>query len=441
MDFYSLIVFVLMIVGLLIGIFSGYYLFAVLGGLGLIFGLLFWDYAVINLVTTSAFSTLGNYTMLAVPLFIFMGNIMEKSGLAGKIFHSLSLLLGRLKGGLAVAALIISLLFAASTGIVGATVVTMGLLFLPAMLDRKYDPKLATGVINSGGTLGILLPPSIMLIVYGPMAQISVGQLFYAVLIPGILLGIVYIIYVLIVAHVKPDSAPAIPKEELAKYTLKDKVIGVFHILPIAVIILAVLGSIWFGIAPPTEAAAIGSLAAMIVALCYGKLNIKVLKETVFNTLQTTSMIYAILFLGTFFVSVFMRLGGGDIVKEAFLSLSLGKWAILAIMLLVVFILGMLMDWIASLLIIVPIFTPIAADLGFDPIWFAAIICIMYQSSFITPPFAPAIFYLKGVAPKGVKTGDIMKGVIPFVLLQVFVLILCIIFPEIILWLPSKIIQ
>jgi len=440
MDGYSLFIFVLMIVGLLIGIFSGYYLFIVLGGLGLIFGYLFWSETVINLLTTSAFTAMQNYTMLAVPLFIFMGNIMEKSGLAHKIFHSLSILLGRIKGGLAVAALLISLLFAASTGIVGATVVTMGLLFLPAMLERKYDVKLATGVISSGGTLGILIPPSIMLIVYGPLAQISVGQLFYAVLVPGILLGFVYIIYVLIIAHVKPGTAPAIPEEELAQYTLKDKLIGILHILPIAVIILSVLGSIWFGIAPPTEAAALGSLAAMVVALCYGKLNFKVLKETLYNTLQTTSMIYAILFMGTFFVSVFMRLGGGDVVEQAFTSLPFGKWVIFALMLLVVFILGLLMDWVASILIIVPIFTPIALSLGFDPIWFAAMICIMYQTSFITPPFAPALFYLKGVAPKTVKTSDIMNGAWPFVFLQLLVLVLCAIFPQLILWLPSKII-
>ncbi|WP_404332565.1 TRAP transporter large permease subunit [Mesobacillus maritimus] len=440
MDGQSILVFVLMIAGLLVGIFSGYYLFIILGGLGLIFGYLFWSETVINLVTTSAFTAMQNYTMLAVPLFIFMGNIMEKSGLAHKIFHSLSILLGKLKGGLAVSALLISLLFAASTGIVGATVVTMGLLFLPAMLERKYDVKLATGVITSGGTLGILIPPSIMLIVYGPLAQISVGQLFYAVLIPGILLGITYIGYVLIVAHVKPDSAPAIPEEELAQYTLKDKLIGILHILPIAVIILSVLGSIWFGVAPPTEAAALGSLAAMIVALCYGKLSFTVLKETLYNTLQTTSMIYAILFLGTFFVSVFMRLGGGDVVEQAFTSLPFNKWMILALMLLVVFILGLLMDWVASILIIVPIFTPIATGLGFDPIWFAAMICIMYQTSFITPPFAPALFYLKGVAPKTVKTKDIMNGAWPFVCLQLLVLILCAIFPELILWLPSKII-
>ncbi|HZG70924.1 MAG TPA: TRAP transporter large permease subunit, partial [Chondromyces sp.] len=198
--------------------------------------------------------------------------------------------------------------------------------------------------------------------------------------------------------------------------------------------------TIWFGIAPPTEAAAIGSLAAMIVALAYGKLNFKVVKETLYQTIQTTSMIYAILFLGSFFVSVFMRLGGGDVVEQALTSLPFGKWAIFAIMLSVVFILGMLMDWIASLLIVVPVFTPIAASLGFDPIWFAAMVCIMYQTSFITPPFAPAIFYLKGVAPDTVKTSDIMKGVWPFVGLQILVIILCTIFPELILWLPSKII-
>ncbi|OLO37876.1 C4-dicarboxylate ABC transporter [Alkalihalophilus pseudofirmus] len=440
MDAQTILIFVLMIVGLLIGIFSGYYLFLVLGGLALIFGVIFWGDAAINLITTSAFTSMKNYTLLAIPLFIFMGNMMEKSGLAEKIFHSLSLLLGRIKGGLAVAVLLVSLLFAASTGVVGATVVTMGLLFLPAMLQRGYNPKLATGVICSGGSLGILIPPSIMLIIYGPLAQISVGQLFYAVMIPGALLGVLYIIYVLIRAQINPDYAPAVPKEELDQYSLKEKLIGILHIFPIGIIVVAVLGSIWFGIAPPTEAAAVGALAAMLVALAYRKLNFKVLKETLYVTLQTTSMIYAILFLGNFFVSVFMRLGGGRVVEQVLTSLPFGKWGVFIIMLLAVFILGMLMDWIASILIIVPIFTPIAIALGFDPLWFAAMICIMYQTSFITPPFAPALFYLKGVAPKSVSTGQIMSGVWPFVAIQVLLIILCALFPSLILWLPNKLI-
>lgn len=440
MDTLSLIIFLLMIASLFIGIFTGYYLYIILGSIGLIFGLVFWGVQSINLLTSSALNAIENYTLLAIPLFVFMGNMLERSGIADHLFHSLNIILGRLRGGLAVSALLISILFAASTGVVGATVVTMGMLFLPAMLERGYDKKLATGVIASGGSLGILIPPSIMLIVYGPMAQISVGQLFYAVLTPGLLLGVTYIIYVLVVANINPKTAPSMSTAELDKYSTKDKIVGLIHIIPVLIIVVIVLGSIWFGIAPPTEAAALGALASMLLALVYRKLNLEVIKETLYRTLQTTGMIYGILFLATFFVSVFMRLGGGDIVEQTFLSLPFGDLGILIAMLLLVFILGLLMDWIASLLVIVPIFTPIASELGFDPIWFAAIICVMYQTSFITPPFAPSLFYLRGVAPSDVKTKDIMTGVWPFVGLQVLIVILCIIFPQIILWLPDRMI-
>jgi tripartite ATP-independent transporter DctM subunit len=430
-----------MLIGLIFFIFSGYYVFAVLGGLALISGYLFWGEAVVNLLSLSAFGTLKNYTMLAVPLFVFMGNMIERSGIAEKLFHSLSIILGRLRGGLAVSALIISIVFAASTGIVGAAVVTMGLLFLPAMLKQGYNKEMATGVICAGGTLGILIPPSIMIIVYGPAAGLSVGQLFYASLIPGVILGASYIVYVVVRSYINKDFAPPLPDEELAKYTWKDKILGLLHIIPVLLVVLSVLGAIWFGIAPPTEAAAVGAFAATIIAAAYGKLNFKVLKETLYNTIQTSTMIYMIMIFAAFLVGVFMRIGGGEVVENALLGLPFGKWGIFVIMMIIVFVLGFLMDWIASLLIIVPIFTPLAATLGFDPIWFAGMVLIMYQTSFLTPPFAYSIFYLKGIAPKGVETSHIMRGVIPFVLLQFLVLILAAIFPEIITWLPEKLIE
>lgn len=441
MDNIELYIFIGMIVALIIGIFSGYYIYAVMGSIGLIFGLLFWGTKSFNLISSSAIDALQNYTLLAIPLFIFMGNMLDKSGVADRLFHSLNIILGRLKGGLAVSALLISIMFAASTGVVGATVVTMGVLFLPTMLKQGYSKKLATGVIASGGSLGILIPPSIMLIIYGPLAQISVGQLFYAVLIPGLLLGVLYIAYVLIISHLYPDVAPSLSEEELNKYSKKDKIFGLIHIIPILVVVVVVLGSIWYGIAPPTEAAALGAFAAMLLALVYRKLSFKVIKETLHQTLLTTSMMFGILFMATFFVSVFMRLGGGNVVETAFEALPFGKFGILVVMLIIVFILGLIMDWIASLLIIVPIFTPIAASLGFDPIWFAALICVMYQTSFLTPPLAPSIFYLRGVAPPEVKTKDIMNGVWPFVGMQVLVVILCIVFPQLILWLPEMMVS
>lgn len=433
-------IFILMLIGLMLGIFSGYYLFVILGGLGVLFGYIFWGPGVVNLIFLNVFGTMKNYTLLAIPLFIFMGNMLEISGVAEKLFKILGITLGGLRGGLAVAALIISILFAATTGVVGASVVTMGLLFLPAMLRNNYDKGLASGVICAGGTLGILIPPSIMLVIYGPAAGISVGRLFYAALVPGVLMGLMYIAYVLIRAYLDPDFAPPLPLEERQKYTTKEKFLGiVINVLPVFAIILAVLGVIWFGIAPPTEAAAIGAFASMIVAFVYGRLSIKVLRDTLYRTLQTSSMIYMVIIFAGLFVGVFMRLGGDQVVKQALLSLPFGKWGIFAVMMLVVFILGFLMDWIASLLIIVPIFTPIAATLGFNPIWFAATVCIMYQTSFLTPPFAYAIFYLKGIAPPEVTTKDIIKGVWPFVLIQLFTVLLVTVFPQIVLWLPNKI--
>jgi tripartite ATP-independent transporter DctM subunit len=437
----ALSIFLLMLVGLMGGIFSGYYLFIVLGGIGLLFGLIFWGEGVIGLINLSAFGVVKNYTLLAIPLFVFMGNMIEKSGVAEKLFHSLSINLGRLKGGLAVSALVISIVFAASTGVVGASVVTMGMLFLPAMLNRNYDKRMATGVICAGGTLGILIPPSIMIIIYGPTAGLSVGKLFYAAMVPGLLMGALYICYVLIRSYLNPDFAPALPDEELAKYSRKEKLIGILHIIPVLLIVLAVLGAIWFGIAPPTEAAAIGAIASVFIAAGYRRLNLKVLKEALYSTLQTSTMLYMIVIFAALFVGVFMRLGGGKVVEQAMLGLPFGIWGVFIVMMLIVFLLGFLMDWIASILIIVPIFTPIAATLGFDPIWFAGMVLVMYQTSFLTPPFAYSIFYLKGIAPPSVKTIDIMRGVMPFVGIQLLVVILCALFPELILWLPQKLIE
>lgn len=436
----SLTIFILMIVGLMIGIFSGYYLFVVLGALGLFFGYLFWGGAVVNLITINTFDVLKNYTLLAIPLFIFMGNIIEHTGIAGRLFHALNINLGRLRGGLAVSALLISILFGASTGVVGATVVTMGVLFLPEMLKRKYDKEMSTGVICAGGTLGVLIPPSIMLILYGPAAGISVGKLFYAALIPGLLMGGLYIVYILIRAYMNPNFAPAVPRQELAQYSTKEKMMGLLHVLPVLFIVLAVLGSIWFGIAPPTEAAAVGCFAALLVAAAYRELTLTVIKKSLYNTIQSSAMVYMIIIFAGFFVSVFMRLGGGAVVEQAIQAIPLNKWGIFVVMMLIVFVLGLLMDWIASILIIIPIFTPIAAALGFDPIWFATMVCIMYQTSFLTPPFAYSIFYLKGIAPPEIETRDIMRGVWPFVGLQIITIIVCAVFPQLILFLPNMIV-
>jgi tripartite ATP-independent transporter DctM subunit len=438
MELSAITVFILMLLSLIMGVFSGYYIFVVLGGLGVIFGLIFWGLDIFNLVFITTFGVMKNYTLLAIPLFVFMGHMLERSGIAKNLFHILGVSLGNLRGGLAVSALFISILFAACTGIVGASVVTMGLLFLPPMLSRGYNKSLACGVVCAGGTLGILIPPSIMLVVYGSAAGISVGKLFYSCMAPGVLMGFLYIIYVLVKCYLNPQAGPPVPLDERAAIPAREKIVGILvNMVPVVVLILSVLGVIWLGIAPPTEAAAIGAFASMIIAAVYRKLDFQVLKDTVYNTLHTTSLIYMIVVCAGIFVGVFMRLGCGKIMEEMLLGLPFGKWGVFFSMMLVIFILGFLMDWVASILIIIPIFSPIAASLGFDPVWFATMVCIMYQTSFLTPPFAYSIFYLKGIAPPSVQTSDIINGVWPFVGLQIVTLLLCIAFPQLALWLPG----
>lgn len=428
----------LMLLVLFAGIFSGYYLFAILGGTAFIFGYLFWGPGVADMLYFTAFNTIKDYTLLAVPLFIYMGSMLDKSGVAEKLFDVLSIVLGRMKGGLAVAAMTIAILFAATTGIVGASVVAMGLIFLPAMLRRNYDKAYATGVIASGGTLGILIPPSIMLVILGSSANVSVARLFYGAMVPGLLLGFCYIIYIIIRAKLNPELGPPLPEAELSKYSTGWKVKNLLiHVFPVLSIVLAVLGTIWLGIAPPTEAAAVGGFAATIVALVYKKLNLKVLTDTLKQTMLTSAMVYAIMIFAGFFASVFMRIGGNKVISNLFLSLPFDKWGIFAIMMLIIFLLGFIMDWLCALMIIIPVFLPIAIQAGFDPLYFCIMICLINQTSFLTPPFAMAIFYLKGVAPPGVSLSHIINGVWPYCVIVLGVFLLCCIFPDIIMWLPS----
>jgi tripartite ATP-independent transporter DctM subunit len=438
----SMLVFISMTLGLIVGIMSGYYLFAAMGTVGIFFGLIFWGPDVLNQLYFSAFNTMKDYTLLAIPLFVFMGSMLDKSGVAEKLFDVLSIALGRVKGGLAIAAMLIAILFAATTGIIGASVVAMGLIFLPAMLSRNYEKSFASGLICAGGSLGILIPPSIMLVILASTANVSVGQMLYAALIPGILLGLSYIVYIVIRANLQPHLAPPLPDTELNKYSKGEVVKGVFlHVLPVFVIILAVLGTIWVGIAPPTEAAAIGAFASILIALIYRRLNLKVLNEAARETVLTSAMVYFIIIFANLFVSVFMRLGGSKVVANAFSSLPFGPWGIFAIMMLVVFLLGFIMDWIAASLIIIPVFVPIIKTLGFDVIWFLTMVAIVFQTAFLTPPVATAIFYLKGIAPPEVSTTDIIKGIWPYVLIVFLVIILCSVFPEIIMWLPGKLLS
>jgi len=429
----------LMLVTLIGLIVLGYPVAFVLGGLAAIFGLTFVGPEVINMFMLRLFNNMGNYILLAIPLFVFMGVIIEKSGLASRLYDAAYVILGKLRGGLAVSTLFTCTVFAAATGVIGASVVTMGLLGLPSMLKYKYDKPLATGSICAGGTLGILIPPSVLILIYGPLAGLSVGKLFMAAFIPGLVLAVLYVAYVLVRCYLNPDLAPSLPPDhpDLQVSWQRKAYLFTTSILPVAVLIIAVLGSIFFGVAAPTEAAGVGALAAMLLALAYKQLNLQNLKEAVYSTMTISCMIYLVLIGAGFFTGVFINVGGDEVVKSLVLGLPLPNWGILLVMFFILFIMGMFIDWIGVLMIAVPLFTPIADTLGYNPLWFAMMFIVVMQTSFLTPPFAYSIFYLKGIAPPEVTTGHIYRGVVPFIILQGVGLLLLALFPQLILWLPG----
>lgn len=430
-----------MFIGLFAGIFFGYPTAFVLGGLSMIFGTIMLGPEVFGFFIVRLEGVMKSYTLLAVPLFLFMGVFIEKSGVAERLFSSLYLLLGGLRGGLGISTIAISALFAAATGVVGASEVTIGLMALPAMLLRNYSKSMACGSVCAGGTLGILIPPSVMIVIYGPIAGISVGKLFLGAVVPGILLALMYIVYIAIRCYFRPEDGPPMAAGE-RQVPLKRKLFLLFtSILPPAILIFAVLGSIFLGIAAVTEAAAVGAIASIALAGAYRRLNLQVIREACVQTLLITSMILMIAVAAAFFSTVFVALGGDDVISKLFLNLPLGKWGILFAIMSLLVVLGMFIDWIGIVFIVVPLITPIGETLGFDPIWFALLVMVNLQISFLTPPFAYSIFYLKGITPPEVKTTDIYRGVIPFVGLQIIGLSLCIIFPELITFLPGLMIK
>lgn len=426
---------ILMFVGILVGVFLGFPIAFTLAGLGCVFGFVGWGDAIIPLMASKTFSVFQNYTYVSIPLFVFMGCMLDKSGVADKAFGVLNYWLRNVRGGLGIATIILCTIFAACTGVVGASVTAMGLLALPAMINRGYDHSLATGIVGAGGTLGILIPPSIMLVLYGPMASISVVDLFSAAIVPGLMLALGYLIYVIIFVHVKKDAIVT-PEgaEEIEKYTILD---GIKAFVPFLFIIFMVLGLILFGICSPTEASAAGAFGATLLALLTKNLNLKVLFEAGKSTLQTTAMVIFVAVGANIFTSVFFGVGADKVLSNFVLNLGLGQWGMIIAILLLVFVLGMLIDWVGILLIVVPIFMPIITGLGVDSLWASMLIIVMLQSSFLTPPFAYALFYIKGVAPKCVTIGEIYKGVIPFICIIFIVLILLMVFPGIVSFLPN----
>lgn len=434
---------ILMLGGVIVGVLSGFPLAIPIGGIGLLFGYALFGTPIFDLMASRLFALITNYTFLAVPLFIFMGFMLERSGIAEKMFTALYLWLGGFRGGLAIITVLIGTIMAATVGVIAASVTLLTLIALPAMIKRGYSKSLAAGSICAGGTLGILIPPSVMLVIYGPMAAISVGKLFMAAIFPGLILSSLYVSYIAIRCWFQPKIAPPVPAEERAVPFIKKMTMLATSMVPPSLIILAVLGSIFFGIAPPTEAAAIGAFAATLLIIISGRFNWQIMKEVTQLTLRISSMIYLIGAFASIFVAVFLSAGGGQVVEDFVLATPGGRWGIFAVVMFIYFILGFFIDWLGILFIMVPIITPIGATLGFDPLWFGMMIIINLQMSFLTPPFAFAIFYLRGAAAPelGVTMADIIRGVIPFTVLIMIGLGLFIAFPDIILWLPNIMIK
>ncbi|MEL6263221.1 MAG: TRAP transporter large permease subunit [Cyanobacteria bacterium J06626_6] len=413
-----------------------------LGGVAILFGLLGIVFGVFDPVFLTAmpqriFGIMNNFTLLAIPYFIFMGAMLEKSGIAEDLLETMGSLFGRIRGGLAVAVVVVGALLAATTGVVAATVVTMGLISLPTMLRYGYNKDLATGVIAASGTLGQIIPPSIVLVVLADQLGISVGDLFLGSVIPGLMMAGAFVVHVLAIALIRPDLAPALPAEltNIRGRALTTKIIKVM-VPPLALIVL-VLGSIFFGVATPTEAGALGCFGAIILAALKGQLKIGELREVCDRTLRTTSMVIFILLGSTAFSLVFRGLRGDRFIFNALTNLPGGEVGFLLVSMATIFLLGFFIDFFEIAFIVVPLFAPIAQQLGIDLVWYGVIIGANMQTSFLTPPFGFALFYLRGVAPKEIATGNLYRGVIPFIALQLLVLVAIITFPQLVSWLPS----
>lgn len=382
-------------------------------------------------------SIMENYTLVAVPFFVFMGVMLEKSGLAEDLLQTMGRLFGRLRGGLAISVVGVGALLAASTGVVGASVVTMAVLALPVMLKHGYDRGLAAGTIAASGTLGQIIPPSLVLIILGDQMGVNVGSLFLGALLPGLLLAVLYVAWVVLVALLRPASAPALPGiqddfrvERLWRAVLRS-------LLPPLALMAVVLGSIFFGLATPTEAGALGAAGATLLALANRRLTVANLRAVSETTVRLTSMVFIILVGATAFATVFGALEGPGLVETLFAAVPGGEMGFLALVMVVLFVLGFFLDFIEISFIVVPLITPVAIGMGLDPVWFGVLIAMNLQASFLTPPLGFALFYLRGAAPPELRTADIYRGIVPFILIQLLMLVLIVFWPPLVLWLPG----
>ena len=428
----------MMFPALLTALFLGFPVAFSMMGVALFFGLVTFDTAVIFQFVQKIDAVASNFVLAAVPLFVFMGSMLERSGIAEKLFEAVHLWTRRLPGGLAIGTIVMCVIFAASTGVIGATETVVGLLAIPVMMKYAYDKGLISGTICAGGSLGTIIPPSVVVVVLGPVADVSVGDLFVGMIIPGLIMSSFYIAYILIRCTLDPNAGPRLPKSD-DDPTLAEKLrITLVALAPPVAMIAAVLGSIMFGFAAPTEAAALGAFGSMLLAIMYRQFSISVLREAAINTLKVTCMIILILLGGNMFAGVFVASGGVSVAEELIASAQLTPWLTLVVFLFICFVAGFVLDWISVLLIFIPVFIPIVKVLGYDPVWFCVMFLVVIQTSYLTPPMAPAIFYLRGISPPEITLQHMFKGVIPFIILQLICLSVVGWFPQTVLWLPTQ---
>lgn len=424
------IIALLLFISIFLLILYGYPVAFTLGGISVIYAVCFLEPAAFSALPPRIMGTMSNFVLLAVPLFVFMGIMLERSGVAATLLESMAMMFGRVRGGLAVSVVVVGTLLAASTGIVGATVITMGLISLPTMLRRHYEPELATGVIAAAGTLGQIIPPSIVLVLLGSVLNVSVGKLFAAALVPSLLLVAAYILYILGVAYLRPSAMPAIPAEEIKAFRAERyrwKMLTAF-VMPMSLIAI-VLGSIMAGIASPTEAAAMGAMGATLLTVLQGKFSLAVLRAVMEDTAHLTSMVFMILLGATTFALVFREMNGDAFLIDLIQTSNLSPMAFLLMVMLAVFVAGFFIDFIEIIFIIVPVVAPVFVALGVDLVWVGILLALNLQTSFLSPPFGFSLFYLKGVAPPEITTGHLYRGILPFVAIQLLVLLLLVFFP------------
>jgi len=430
----SMIMLGFVVAGIVLGIPVAY----VLCGIPLIFGFIFFGDKIFPMYVSMGYSMLRTYSLVCVPLFIFMGTILERSGVAENLYKTLFYMLGGVKGGLAITTIIVGTIFGACTGIVGAAIVTIGLLALPSMLKYGYHKELACGPVLCAGGLGLLIPPSLVMILYGSTAGLNIATLFIGGIGPGVLLAVMFIIYIVIRSHLRPDMAPVISAEERAEVTGRQLVrMALTSVLPPVFLIFAVMGTLFMGIAGPSEAGAMGAIGALIVCAIGRKLNFKVVQDSLMSALKITSFVLFIVLGGKMFQGVFMRLGGGDVISNVLLGMPGGTFGVMVGALVIVWLAGCFMDYLALIYILAPILHPLMVSVGVDPIYFGCMFATALQIGNMTPPFAYSVFYLKGIAPPEITIGDLYRAAVPFVLLQTAGVIILLFVPKIITWLPA----